>query len=308
MNSSEMRVLSAYAVKRLLQRIENRLSIQSHNLAEKIVSLYTTDENKANVGKIHESLFPYSSTASANQALNRFIDKFNEASAQVGEKAICCITQNKKGGPANRWVWFEGIQSELREPITSDLNSVRVLQPQSVLDIGGNLPTIVLVNYNNFNEREAVLEEFGYNAQEKGHEINLNDIGWELGTFGNFNVLLTHASGQGYLVGYELAIKIYNELKPYAIIPVGIGYGAADGVDIGDVMVPGYIVNANRERINAKGNRGANGVSEYLVSKSLKDRLFRINDKMLAIREPEWPKIHDWEGLISKDAHISNKK
>jgi len=87
-SSHEMRVLSAYAVKRALDRIGYRLPDKSKKLAEKIISIYTAGDNRASVAKIFETLFTNSSTASANQALNRFIDKLNIAAVEAGEKEL----------------------------------------------------------------------------------------------------------------------------------------------------------------------------------------------------------------------------
>ena len=278
--SPEKRVLSAYAINRVLERMGTWLPDQNRNLAKKIIDLYATGEDRANVAKIHENLFGHLSTSSANQALTRFINTFNKVAAETNEKAECFITQNKKGGPTNRWIWFEGMQAEFREPIIGDLNSVRSLQPQAALDISGKLATIVLFNYNNFNERDAVLDVFGYNAKEKEHEMETEEFGCYLGDFGNFRVLLAHISGQGYLKGYDSALSVFNAIRPYAILPVGIGYGAASGVEIGDVMIPGYVVDANRERVVAKGKSRSNGASEYRVSQFLKEQLFDINNRI----------------------------
>ena len=306
MNSPEFRALSAYAVKLVLERMGNRLGDRNRYLALKILDFFKVGNDRANVAMIHETLFGHLSTSSANQALKRFVSAFNEAGSEIHEKARCRITENKKGGPANRWVWFEGLPPVFHEPFKGDLNSVHTLQPQSVLDIS-TIPIIVLFAYNNINERDAILEEFGYYGQEPSRETKTKVPSWDLGICGNFKVVLVHHPEQGYMAGYKSAIQVYDDVKPYAILAVGIGYGVVDGIKIGDVMIPEYVVDANRERVNAKGRRRANGRSEYPISRVLKDRLFAIDNEKTTRREPEWPKIHAWGALISRDAHISNK-
>ena len=82
--SSEIRILSSYAINRTLERIGNRLSEQNRNLALKIIDLFKNGDNQARVAEIHEKLFNHLSTSSANQALTRFINAFNQAAEQSG--------------------------------------------------------------------------------------------------------------------------------------------------------------------------------------------------------------------------------
>jgi len=299
--AQENKVLSAYLVRKALETMKNKIKPNLMKKIVKVVELFGIGNMSVTVAKILETLYPMDNAQSANKNLNRMITDFNECAQNMGVRIQCCITKEKKGGALNRFVWFEGYIATPASPIFDDLASVKNISDAYAIKI--NKQCIVLFTYWNENERDAVLEEFGCKRERAQEESGL--CRWDLGICGKYRVLLVHVSEQGYLAGFKTAIKANEVFNPYAIISVGIGWGAKDeGEEIGDVMVPRVIVNANSERISSTGKTTLRE-GNLLTSKNLNDAVHNQNDVNKG--NSAWPKVITWGTLISKDIHVNNK-
>ena len=274
-------------------------------MVRKIIQLYKLGENRANLAEIYETLFSHVEVQSMNKALVRLKDSFNKAAEASGVHAACLITERKKGGSNGRWIWFEGVSQELPEAMKGDLESVAALQTQTAIDINVR-PLIVIVNYNQ-NEFAAAQEVFDCKEHELRSETKDGLTAFNLGICGSFEVKLVYYSEQGYAAGVSSATEIYHAFHPYAILSVGIGYASEDEIGIGDVLVPKYITDANKKRFISDGTVMPNGLFQYATSHVLYEKLFAIDKMKTSNCVPEWPRIHNWGGIISEGSHINSK-
>ena len=299
-------MLSAYAVERLLSRIIHHISKPNLNLAGKIIKLFESDDNKANLATIYETLFSHMEEQSMNLALSQFQDTFNGATKATKEKAICLISKNIEDRMNNQWIWFEVTQQDQPEAMNRDLASVTQFQNQHVIDIKP-LPTIVIVNYNE-HEFGAIREIFDHDKQNILPDSREHLTAFNLGICGKFEVKHVYYSSQGDKSGYTSADDIYKDFMPYAILSVGIGYASVDEIKIGNVLVPKFITDANNMRVNSNGDITPNGQPHCDVSLHLYDKLHIIDKLKTQSNDLEWPKIHNWGGIISKCVHMNNIK
>jgi hypothetical protein len=222
----EHRKLSAYSVRRALVDLKKRVNkpVLMERI-EKIANLYESGNEQATVAQIHEKLYSMNTMQSANKNLSTLIKEFNEYAQDAGVSIRCCITQEKKGGAANRLVWFEGTESNHADPMFDDYDSVSVLLDNMAIDIIERF--IVIMAYWNPNERDANLKVFGHTGAKSQAQSGLSY--WELGRHGNYRVVMVHTSEQGYIEGYRTPKKAHEIFRPYAIMSVGIGWGAKEG-------------------------------------------------------------------------------
>ena len=221
-----------------------------------------------------------------NLAFSQFQDAFNGAAKAAKEKAICLISKNIEDRMNNRWIWFEVTQQDQPEAMNRDLASVTQFQNQHVIDIKP-LPTIVIVNYNE-HEFDAVREIFDHDRQNFLPDSRDHLTAFNLGICGKFEVKHVYYSNQGYIAGYTSADNIYKDFKPYAILPVGIGYASVDEIKIGDVLVPKFITDANNTRVTPNGDtyptvcRNTESVPSYTTNYKVNSAAWSPDGKFIA--------------------------
>lgn len=106
--------LAKYFVSKTLDSLPLSETYKKHAL--NLVELME-DDQQIKVACIHEQLFPLATTASANSSLNRLLALINKAAIQAGLTLSAKITQDKKAGASNRYVWFEGPPLIRNKPI-----------------------------------------------------------------------------------------------------------------------------------------------------------------------------------------------
>ncbi|RUM39372.1 MAG: hypothetical protein DSY57_01295, partial [Desulfobulbus sp.] len=259
-----MSTLSPYFSKKILARLN--LTATTREYADKLVALIETD-NRINVKRIHEELFPFSTTANANSSLNRLIHTLNEAAEKNGINLEVKITASKQGGAAKRWVWFEG---PLEAPPTYTEEIQAIPAEQLITNQRGlpanDLPVIILLTFN-INETTAVINRFhprGRPATETRNGTDYNLLGIHGG-----NTIVHRISQQGEGKAQNAAHNAIIDWNPKAIIGVGIAFGVnPDKQEIGDVLVSTSVRDYELRRVNENGTitpRGPNPPASSLL-------------------------------------------
>jgi hypothetical protein len=118
-------------------------------------------------------MFPLLPVGSANTALKRLLDAINKAADAEQIPLRAEITADKKGGAANRWVWFEGPVPGPALPYTGELSAIP--QGQLITDQLGlpqeDRPIIVLITFNE-HETVAVTRQFHPDGTPKAETRN----------------------------------------------------------------------------------------------------------------------------------------
>ena len=290
-----------------LRRIS--LSDKEFKAAEAIVELFEENNYRANVLKIHDELFGFHKTASANALLNRLIGTINNKAEEADIDLKCCITGDKRAGAAKRYVWFESSFTE-HNTIASDLSGLERKLGNNVVKQTARYEhnkIVVILTFNN-NEKKKIINEFlhGEISEVKGNLIN----GINLGEHGGYNVYLVPSPDeeQGSDVALQLASDAWHSWNPVAILIVGIGYGAKpsdEGGDqeIGDVLISNEVKNCNRKKI-AEGETIPRG-SEFRSTRSLYNLISLLNTIKMEIKDSGWPRLH-FGKLLSEDTLIND--
>ncbi len=185
--------LSPYFARNSLKRLGLPDAVRQH--AERLLDL-AGDDHSIQVARIHATMFPVSTPASANAGLNRLLRTINDAAQAQGLALRAEITPDKKAGPAKRFVWFDGPLPAPAPAYTGELNAIA--PGQLVTDQRGLpqefLPVIVLITFNP-HETAAVIAQFHPQAlppTETRHGMTYN----RLGVHGGMQVI-QRVSGQG---------------------------------------------------------------------------------------------------------------
>ncbi len=246
-----MAALSPYFARKSLERLTLKDAIRQH--ANRLLDLAGPD-HRTQVSRIHEALFPLSTPASANTALNRLLRTINEVAKAQGLALRAEITADKKAGAANRWVWFEGPLPAPTLAYTGELNAIppeQLVTNQRGLP-AGDLPVVVLITFNP-HETTAVITRF-HGPREPPTDTR-NGITYNLlGVHGGMSVV-QRVSKQGEGEAQNAARDAIDDWAPRAIIGVGIAFGVnADKQRIGDVLVSENIRGYELGRVNADGS------------------------------------------------------
>lgn len=246
-----MPALAPYFVKKSLERLALSDAYREHAL--KLLELCEADQ-RINVQKIHAQLFPLSAPASANASLNRLLKIINDSAAKHGVPLKALITENKKAGAAQRWVWFEGPIDAPAGTYTGELNAIpaaRLITDQRGIP-ANEPPTVILLTFNE-HESAAVIRHFSGDAPPKtetrdGITYNL------LGMHGDMRIV-QRISRQGEGEAQNAAHDAIRSWQPRAIIGVGIAFGINPAKQtIGDVLVSENVRGYELGRINADGS------------------------------------------------------
>lgn len=258
--------------------------------------------NQVTVGTIQRALSPMEEpgSATANRSLNRLQDAVDEAAVGTGFKF--CITANKRAG-IERQVWFEGPVGTPKFQTPPELKHARstalVTGQRGV--VVPDLPRIVLLTCNE-HETRAVHATFAPNqapvtGSKDGTPYYL------LGECGGAQII--HCiSEQRAIPAMRAAIKACGDWNPRAVIGIGIAYGANESKQqIGDVLVPTYIINGDWVKVTPDGpiQRGPRPpCSETLVKCFI--------DWKHTLDAPErWPSVH-MGAILSGDPLVNYKK
>ena len=284
-----MNKLNPYFVKKSLEQIQLSDAIRRHT--DELLNLAAND-HRINVIRIHESLFPLNTRASANASLNRLLKTINDAAAHADISLRAHITKDKKAGPANRWVWFEGALPDPGPAHTSALNAIApelLIEDQQGLII--NLPVVVFITCND-HESTAVLQTFYPVGRPQSHTpkgITYNI----LGLHGNMQIYHC-VSRQSICQAQNTSRDIIEDLHPAAIIAVGIAFGVnPEKQRIGDVLISENVQDYELSRINQDGSITPRGHKPE-ASSMLIQRFNHVNQTANSYPESSltWPKLH----------------
>lgn len=261
--------LSPYFARQSVKRLQLKDPLAGH--VERILALLDPDTGRAVVAQVHEALFPFTSTSSANKSLNRLTTQLNELAESRGNPLRIRVTIAKSGGPTKRFVWFEGPVSAPPAARTTELDSIPADRLVDSRGTDPNEPVVVLITYNE-HETAAVLGRFGREAQpiteqRGGRSFSLLGVhnGWRL-------VHLVSRQGEDY--SQLSTSKAIAAWQPAAVIGVGIAFGVdKENQYIGDVLVSEAIQGYEFARVNPGGDLALRDIprpaSEWLVQRVL---------------------------------------
>ena len=298
-----MPILPPYFARKSLERLILPEPVREH--ANRFLDLAEPD-HRVQVAKIHETVFPVLSAASANTGLKRVLKAINDAAAAQQLSLRAEITADKKGGPAKRWVWFEGPAPGPGLPYTGELNAIP--RDQVIVDQRGlpdeDLPIVVLMTFN-LHETSAVVRRFHPQGQPltetpNGMTYNL------LGVLGGMRIV-QRVSKQGEGEAQNAAHDAIRDWTPHAIIGVGIAFGVNSVKQrIGDVLVSETIRDYELGRVNANGTIQPRGPKPP-ASTVLYNRIDHVNQTCQV--DPNscahWPTVR-FGPLLSGDKLVDN--
>ncbi len=244
-----MAKLSLYHIKRALVDIQPQLAKAARQYAEQILEVM--GENDATtVDEVHQTLFPFSTRASANSQLNRLISEINTASRESGLSLCLMISPDKKLGP-QRSLWFEGEVEGPTSTDTPELYGTSNLIEDTRGLIADN-PVVALMTFNE-HERDAVLERFSNIGPR--HTRTIDEIDYvQLGVLNGNTIVHLHCHNQGQVNAVMYAGNVIRHWHPNYIIAVGIAAGLDnEKQEIGDVLVPSAVEDTEMVRLNAEG-------------------------------------------------------
>ncbi|MCF6437232.1 pentapeptide repeat-containing protein [Pseudoalteromonas sp. MMG022] len=259
-------------------------------------------EGTVQVADIHEHLFVFNTSASANASLNRLISQLNEKFEEQGSSVSLEITADKKLA-GKREVWFEAQQTELPKPYTKELDSIAeaVLttdQQATFVDKAD----IVLLTFNE-HELQQCLLEFGCNGAEQGL-VKKDRLYYRLGLVSGHKVVLLHSAQAtiGALQSAEAAIAAW---QPKAVIAVGIAFGINKAKqNVGDVLVSEYLIPYELARVNPDGSsllRGARPAASHKLLTAFK----QLHHHLLASKAHDFPELR-FGGMFTGDKLIDS--
>jgi uncharacterized protein YjbI with pentapeptide repeats/nucleoside phosphorylase len=216
-------LLDAYSCEKAFERIG--LSPRTSEVALKIVG-FMGDDNRVNVEAIHREVYgvpDLNKPQSANAQLNRLLGVINEAAKQKEIPFEACITPDKKGGAAKRWVWFEGPLSEAPKTTKNDLDGIGIAQPiNPSIGVPRERLRVLLMTFNEY-ETKAVLECFCEGSLPRS-ETRRGVVYQHLGVHNEAEVILA-ISGQGIAKAQSAAEDACAAWNPDWLIGVGIAFG-----------------------------------------------------------------------------------
>jgi hypothetical protein len=153
-----MQPLVPYFAEQALKRVRLKDSLKRR--IPELLGLMGAD-GRINVAAVHDAIYPDSTTASANAALNRLLREINQAASKQGFTLRVEITRDKKSGAKQRWIWFEGPPPTPPLARTDELDAIppgRLVTDTRGIP-AGDLPVVVLLTFNE-HETQAVIRRF----------------------------------------------------------------------------------------------------------------------------------------------------
>ena len=275
--------LSRYFADKALQRVIPHLKPGFQNLVRSLAGVLG-DDGRVRVADLFGALFPASTTASANAALNRLIATVNEAARANGQPLTIAITADKKAGAAKRWVWCEG-EGEGPVPYTNDLESVRPeLRQTGQRAVAVGAPAVLMTF--NPHETRAVWDRFGMPAEtDSTGAFPVSHLGLH-GGMEVWHLVSDQGSGEaGVAARYAI-----SRFKPWAVIAVGIAFGMNPAKQaIGDVLVSNHIRDYQLGRRNPDGSFTPRS-GKPRGSDRLLRRIKRLDHQRA--NTADWPTLH----------------
>jgi WD40 repeat protein/nucleoside phosphorylase/uncharacterized protein YjbI with pentapeptide repeats len=285
-------LLDAYSCEKAFERIG--LTVRVSEVAQKMLRFMGND-NRINVETIHCEVYgvpDLNKLQSANTQLNRLLGAVNDAAEQKGIPFKACITPDKKGGAAKRWVWFEGPFREAPQTTTGDLDGIGFGQPiaQSIGMLRKRL-RVVLMTFNEY-ETQAVLERFceGLSPQ---NETRKGVVYQHLGIHNEAEVILA-ISGQGVARAQSAAENVCVVWDPDWLIGVGIAFGAnSENQRLSDVLVATSSQGYESQRIEPDGSATPRDEPQS-SSVMLSNRIMQLDKLKQADKNTniQWPRLH----------------
>jgi hypothetical protein len=153
-----MQPLEPYFAEQALKRVRLKDSLKRR--IPELLGLMDAD-GRINVAAVHDAIYPDSTTASANAALNRLLREINQAASKQGITLRAEITRDKKAGAKLRWIWFAGPPPTPPLARTDELDAIppgRLVTDTRGIP-AGDLPVVVLLTFNE-HETHAVIRRF----------------------------------------------------------------------------------------------------------------------------------------------------
>ena len=297
------RILPLYFARRYIESLNLTPKVKEYTL--KILDLAEEGEEKIQVLRILEELFPLSTRQSANTQLKRLLDQINQAADKQGLNFKVCITPSKKAGAAKRWVWFEGETPPPGPAYTSELKGVP--ENQLITNQKGLLlnepPTVVLLTVNKA-ETQAVLKFFSSDPRKvtlvtkRGRPYNILD------SIGPLRIVHTTCE-QGRSPAQEATKEAILAWQPVAVIGVGIAFGLQkEKQKLGDVLVSKTIQDYEPSKFDFDGTVIYRGAKPPAFPK-LFDAVAHL-DKTLG-QDPSWPRVH-FGNILSGDKLVNHHR
>ncbi|MDR2252726.1 MAG: pentapeptide repeat-containing protein, partial [Bifidobacteriaceae bacterium] len=290
--------LKPYAVRKAVEILP--LPGTTRPLAIKLVNLLAED-GRVKVATLHDELWPLITVNSANNALRRLLDAINTAAAEADKPLRAQITESKRAGRDQRWVWFEGPALKDPEPAAEDLAGI---PEEALVNAPGRLLTapIALVTCNPI-EDDAVRRRFAPDAQ-----LSIVDGVWhyKLGKHCDVDVIQV-VSHQGQLQAQLTAHRIQEVFRPRAMIAVGIAFGLhPEKQEAGDVLVSKWTMDHDLKKVDRSGHTLLRG-TPLTATRSLVDRFRAVDRDRSGGRDRNivWPQLH-FGGIISGSTLVDN--
>ncbi|WP_185711165.1 NACHT domain-containing protein [Arachnia propionica] len=293
-----MAVLNHYQVGRIMERLG--LSAKDQKAFELILQLLN-EQNEAVIADIHEALYPFADTASANNLLKNLCNRFNAAAEAQGIDITVRRSTEKKGGAAARRLWFEGPTPPPDAALTPELDRIR--HHTEITNTKGMIPrerdVVVLITFNEHEARELQRQFCGKKSPSSitvdGHRY------FQLGTVGGMDVV-HRISQQGTHDSQRTATDAWQAWNPKAIIGVGIAFGTQEqSQKIGDVLVSSGVIDyqLGKMRNGRLQLRHAGIEASYHL-------LNRFREWQHTLQEPlRWPRVR-FGNILSGDKLIDD--
>ncbi|MDO5067463.1 MAG: hypothetical protein Q4D96_09315 [Propionibacteriaceae bacterium] len=144
-----MTALNPHQVRRAIERL--KLSPKDRKAIELILPLLG-NHNQVTIKAVHETLYRFADTATANNSLKNLCNRFNQAATTQGLNITVQRSPGKKGGSAARQLWFEGPIPPPDAALARELDHVRrctvITDPHAVVgDLGENTPTVDVMSF-----------------------------------------------------------------------------------------------------------------------------------------------------------------
>jgi WD40 repeat protein/nucleoside phosphorylase len=288
----------------VFQKILPGLSPGMRKLAESLLDK-VEDDGSANVGALHEHLFPAApSSKSASAQLSKVLKAIGEAAENAGIALETGYTGSKQAGATERRLVFRGPGPGLRE----DAEGLNAIPPEQLLlgQTGALLvgeATVVLMTFN-AHEFAAVRRQFwSQNGEPPTQQRDGIDVD-DLGMHGGLRVLHRH-SGQGNRAAQRTASDLIAAYRPQAIVAVGIAFGVSeDKQSIGDVLVSRFLCDYELARVGP-GQVGIRGPRPP-AARVLLDALNMLDQRQKTSPEQgTWPTLH-FGGLLTGEKLVDS--
>jgi len=243
-------------VEPILAKVKPLLSPDNALRIAGLVDLFAAD-GTVSISVARQGLFPTSSPATGNRAIDRLVKAVNKVAEEQGFAIRLRIDSDKKLAD-DRKVWFEGSPPTpvARTPVLDAISLSSLIADQQAQNVSWP-NSIVLLTFND-HEFQAVQKAF----VPLGEPRCLTDGQYRLGELQGMTILHCHSlQGQGPGKAQALATNIIRQYRPKAVLGIGIAAGLAGEREqaIGEVLVAKSIRDVDLRRLNHDGSETFRG-------------------------------------------------